>query len=252
MPESSITAGYFGKLPANGDFVTRRLPPSFVRHWDEWLQNVILCSKEQLGEDWLDIYLTSPIWRFALSPNLIDQQAWAGVLMPSVDRVGRYFPLTLATPLGMAPNLLQVIEQADPWFHELDQIALSVLDEDCDLDVLDDRLVDLGAPAIENLGQGAGRGRTQSSKLAMRTGVLSIDNLPTILPFLLKRVLDATIRNYAIWWTQGSERVSPSMLVTEGLPPVQGFAALLDGQWQTWGWDDDAPETAGVDPGGRV
>ena len=29
--------GWFGKIPALGDFVTRHLPPSFVQPWDEWL-----------------------------------------------------------------------------------------------------------------------------------------------------------------------------------------------------------------------
>lgn len=247
MADSKVTAGFFGKLPANGDFVTRRLPPGFQRQWDEWLQNVIVCSKEQLGEDWLDIYLTSPIWRFTLSPDLIEPQAWAGVLMPSVDRVGRYFPLTIAAPLGMNLDLLQVIEQAEPWFEKLDQIALSVLDEDCTLEVLDSKLADLGGPNVTSHERSGASGHAQSSKMAMRTGVLSIDNLSTIMPLVLKRVLDATIRNYAIWWTRGSDRVAPSMLVTQGLPPVQGFAALLDGQWKNWGWDDDASGTVQVD-----
>jgi type VI secretion system protein ImpM len=150
----------------------------------------------------------------------------------------------------MDPNLLQVIEQADPWFEELDQIALSALDETCDLEVLDGRLADLGGPAVENFERGAGRGQAQSSKLAIRTGVLSIDNLSSVLPFLLKRVLDSTLRTYAIWWTRGSDRVGPSMLVTEGLPAVQGFAALLDGQWQSWGWDDDASDKGVIHRGG--
>ena len=30
-----------------------------------------------------------PIWRFVLLPGLIGSNGWAGVLMPSVDRVGR-------------------------------------------------------------------------------------------------------------------------------------------------------------------
>jgi type VI secretion system protein ImpM len=238
LPESSITAGIFGKLPANGDFVSRRLPPDFLQHWDEWLQNVILCSKEQLGDEWLDFYLTSPIWRFVLSPNLIEQRAWGGVLMPSVDRVGRYFPLTLAAPLGAELNLPQVIERAEPWFEALDQIALSVLEEDCDIEELDSRLSDLGGPAVEPFERRTGAGQARQSKLAMRTQILSVDNLPSILPFVLKNVLDATMRSYALWWTRGSDRVAPSMLVTEGLPPVQAFAAFLDGQWENWGWAD--------------
>ena len=30
----SFETGWYGKLPASGDFVTRRLPPSFIEPWD--------------------------------------------------------------------------------------------------------------------------------------------------------------------------------------------------------------------------
>jgi type VI secretion system protein ImpM len=46
------------------------------------------------------VYLTFPVWRFLLPVGVLGSTAWTGVLMPSVDRVGRYFPLTLATPLN--------------------------------------------------------------------------------------------------------------------------------------------------------
>ncbi|RUZ99042.1 type VI secretion system-associated protein TagF, partial [Mesorhizobium sp. M7A.F.Ca.US.002.01.1.1] len=29
--------GFYGKMPATGDFVTRRLTGDFVRVWDRWL-----------------------------------------------------------------------------------------------------------------------------------------------------------------------------------------------------------------------
>uniref|UniRef100_UPI0013C2CB68 type VI secretion system-associated protein TagF n=1 Tax=Pseudomonas viridiflava TaxID=33069 RepID=UPI0013C2CB68 len=45
---------------------------------------------------WLDAYLVSPLWRFAVPANLLGSQPVAGVMMPSIDRVGRYFPLTIA------------------------------------------------------------------------------------------------------------------------------------------------------------
>jgi len=32
-----ILPGFYGKMPATGDFVTRRLPGDFVRVWDRWL-----------------------------------------------------------------------------------------------------------------------------------------------------------------------------------------------------------------------
>jgi len=94
------TPGFYGKVPGLGDFVSRRLPQAFIDPWDVWLQAAIASSRQQLGEQWLDIYLTSPLWRYALSPGSCGARGWAGVLMPSVDRVGRYFPLTIAVALA--------------------------------------------------------------------------------------------------------------------------------------------------------
>ena len=38
MPAADlILPGFFGKLPAAGDFVSRRLPRDFVRFWDRWV-----------------------------------------------------------------------------------------------------------------------------------------------------------------------------------------------------------------------
>ena len=91
--------GAFGKMPALGDFFRLNLPRDFVDAWDGWLQEELAGSRASLGEHWLDCYLVGPLWRFALGPGLCETRAYAGVMMPSVDRVGRYFPLTVATPL---------------------------------------------------------------------------------------------------------------------------------------------------------
>ncbi len=99
---SQAIPGWYGKLPHLGDFASRRLPGEFIRTWDVWLQEVLQATRASLGEAWLDCYLTMPIWRFVLLPGLVGPSGWAGVLMPSVDRVGRQFPLTLAVALPSA------------------------------------------------------------------------------------------------------------------------------------------------------
>jgi len=62
------------------------------------------------GEDWLDSYLTAPIWRFLLSSGVCGQMPMLGVMMPSVDRVGRYFPLTVVVelPASVPPMALTI------------------------------------------------------------------------------------------------------------------------------------------------
>jgi len=120
--------GWYGKLPGLGDFANRRLPDEFIRAWDEWLQQVIHAARTSLADAWVDSYLTMPIWRFVLLPGLVGASGWAGVLMPSVDRVGRQFPLTLAAELRSSAAAAGALFEAADWFAALEDAALSVLD----------------------------------------------------------------------------------------------------------------------------
>ena len=115
MPATAppIAFGLYGKLPARGDFVRLGLPGDFVAAWDEWFATVIAASRQLMGEDWLPAFLEAPVWRFALAPGLAGAQAATGLWMPSVDRVGRYFPLTFAAIApSVAPGWLDACEAA--------------------------------------------------------------------------------------------------------------------------------------------
>jgi len=79
-----------------GDFAHRRLPASFYENWDGWLQEGLAGLRTRHPGDWIGRYLGSPLWCFALGADVAGAKAWVGVLMPSVDSVGRYFPFTLA------------------------------------------------------------------------------------------------------------------------------------------------------------
>lgn len=107
--------GFFGKLPSEGDFVTRRLPWEFTSVWDEWLQQGMQASREVLGARWLELYLSAPIWRFQVAPGVCGPAGWRGLFFASVDRVGRYFPLTLAFADSAAPALATLSDEADAW-----------------------------------------------------------------------------------------------------------------------------------------
>ena len=118
-------AGFFGKVPSHGDFVARRLPAAFTGPWDAWLQAGLADSRARLGAAWLPTYLNSPIWRFALAAGVCGAQAWGGVMMPSVDRVGRYFPFTIAcATAGVATTV------PGPWYAAIEELALSALGAD--------------------------------------------------------------------------------------------------------------------------
>ncbi len=52
-----VIAGFYGKLPARGDFVRGALPRDFTDRWDAWLNPAIAGSRLCMGEDWLPAFL---------------------------------------------------------------------------------------------------------------------------------------------------------------------------------------------------
>src|SRR3546814_17346681 len=67
-----------------------------------------------------------------------------GVMMPSVDRVGRHFPFAIAAAF------LRVEDSADDgghWFGRAEALLLAALDSPLDLDGFDPAVAALGAPA---------------------------------------------------------------------------------------------------------
>jgi type VI secretion system protein ImpM len=121
------TAGWFGKLPTLGDFAHRRLPASFLECWDPWLQQGMQVAARELGDRFLELFMTFPVWRFAIPHGCIGDAAWIGVLLPSVDRVGRAFPLTLAEPLAAGELGLRGLAWADQRLDRLAAIGVDAL-----------------------------------------------------------------------------------------------------------------------------
>jgi len=192
------TVGFYGKLPIVGDFVSRRLPEAFITRWDTWLQSSIASSQNQLGDTWLDTYLTSHIWRFVLSPGVCGEQAVAGILMPSVDKVGRYFPLTVACFFDGSHSLSNLFSLASSWFEQLEEVALTGLEGQVDLIEFDELVATLPVISIENI----------------------------IFPETHNDSVTAVI--YQSLWSNGnSDNVDASLMMFQGLPPVEQFSEFL-------------------------
>ena len=90
---------WWGKLPTRGDFVGRGLPQRWRSDWDGWLQRGLALAATMLDGVALRERLRDfPPWRYVALPA--PGEWWCGILVPSQDRVGRAFPLTLAERLA--------------------------------------------------------------------------------------------------------------------------------------------------------
>lgn len=92
MPADAVTlAGIehpalFGKLPGHGDFVSRGVPGVWRDRLDQWLSDWLAAARAAQGEGFVEAYETAAPWLFE-GPRA------AAVLLPSMDAVGRHFPL---------------------------------------------------------------------------------------------------------------------------------------------------------------
>lgn len=214
MPSSGI----FGKLPSHGDFIQRQLPNSFIVPWDEWLQRAVHGSRELLGERWLDYYLTSPIWRFALSPGVLDEHAWAGVLVPSVDSVGRYFPLTLACASSEQRNPFAVQISAESCYLQMSELAIEALQQGLLVDDLFERMPTMPEGALNTSLSSIGREALWVSGESEITKHVSS---------LLEHFCLLQHQSYSLWWCAGSQYLSPTTLLSPGLPDPNLYCSML-------------------------
>ena len=237
--------GWYGKLPSLGDFASRRLEADFIEPWDLWLADAMQVHRQSLGEGWVEAYLDSPPWRFLLSPGVLrgidSGQIFAGVLLPSVDRVGRYFPLTIAASLARVPAAAAEFEALLAWLHRLEDTALDALQGDWSIDDLERALADLGPPSddagnatMDRLAAvraavaaavSGGGGFVDVAGLASRAELASVFS-PSPSGASVVAATPA-LHGIAFWIDDSPGR--PHLLVTEGLPGHDDFARMFGG-----------------------
>lgn len=210
--------GWYGKLPTLGDFASRRLPNSFITPWDAWLQHRMTHSRQELGERWLDHYLGSPLWRFALGPAVVDESTWCGLLLPSVDRVGRYFPLTLALrPTPMPASSADIYTVLD-WLESVTVTALAALDPHTPLDVFDRGLAELPWPLTDI---------TDPLSATFPQHVGGLDALCDDLLAYGKQQNAEALRGRSVWWRKDSLSSDYVWQACVGLPDNDTYIQML-------------------------
>jgi len=230
MINDKINTGLYGKLPAHGDFVMRGLSNKFVKAWDNWLQCYISGSNEQIGENWVNYYLTSPIWRFVLSNGCVDSSTWAGILLPSVDNIGRYFPLSIVTSIPSNISSLDFLFSANEWFDKIEEISLQALYDNTDIEELNSNIEN--TKIIHN-----NIYEKQSDNIKSEPLVISMEfeeQRPcSMSDYLLESMFLKSKSSYSVWTTKGSDKVSPSVFISQGLPDIKGISGMINGVW-TW------------------
>jgi len=240
VTDDETIVGYYGKIPSKGDFITKLLPRSFTDPWDTWLREVIAHTKSELGENWMEYYLTTPIYHYALSSGLCGNPVWLGVMMPSVDSVGRYFPMTICKSFSVTSNPLSLIEKNKQWLVKAEDLLLSCLDENFSQSEFDKQLSLLASEESNESTitlKKSSMNRYQDS--AWNFPVHENENLAVVYPELVNSMLKTFYSSFSVWHTSGSDQINSGFVITEGFPPQKSMTAFMDGQWEKRGWSDE-------------
>lgn len=230
-PNSTPAAppGWHGKLPSLGDFASRRLDAGFIDPWDGWLAAGLLALRDAAPDSWLADYLGSPSWRFLLMPGVLPgsagAQGWGGVLMPSVDRIGRYFPLTLVLPLGTGPADTQQMHALWQWLARLDELARDALHDDWTADRLEEELARFALPELADI---------CASRVAHPQAVGAVIEVPTQADCNAAQQIGAAAQRAwcaqahgQAWWQACADDLPPRLLLSRGLPDAAALRGLF-------------------------
>lgn len=246
MPQSAVSptraegyaeTGYFGKLPSKGDFLSRRLPSGFIEVWDAWLQAGIAASRRDLGDAWANCFLGAPVWRFFTPARMVTERAWIGIVLPSMDRVGRHFPLTIAAGIAQSQlDAVATLDAANGWLASISSAALDALSPGGTAEALDARVAALPFPLAAAAGTASGGASTAPRPAQSRYLGFALEQDERLVTDRIRGALHGTAQHFALWWTIGSTARTPCLLAGDSLPAERRFCALLDGRWTEHEW----------------
>ena len=226
-----MAAGLFGKLPAKRDFIGSNAPRRFLAAWEPWLQAGVATSKQMLGAGWAEAYNRAPIWRFWLGADFCGEPM-IGAFMPSVDGVGRPFPLTIFAGEGDASLPPPDFEPNDAWCEAAEAILLSALEPETTLEQVAERVAALPLPTLEP------RARTAAGLRELAQGGVLASNVDgsasSAFAALRRFGHRQAFASQTCWWTIGGEGFPPLALAEAGLPPAIRFADMLTGAFLGW------------------
>jgi type VI secretion system protein ImpM len=223
-----MQCGLFGKVPSKRDFIAIDTPRGFLNVWEPWMQGGLSASRQSLGEQWQQAFLTAPIWRFWLGAELCGTSI-LGAFMPSLDAIGRYFPLTLIAHAADGRTIPPPeLDPQDAWFHAAEDYLLSILDQSATFETVTSGLEGLVRPSDD------APAARRSDVVEMKGGMVAQLN-QRALPELLTALRLADHANvYAaatFWWTIGGEDYPPLAMSARRMPDPFQFTEMLTGNF---------------------
>lgn len=198
---SRAAAGYYGKVPLVGDFVTRRVSQNTISIWDNWLRHGLYEIKNaRASTNFIDQHHTTAVWNFVVPPAVAGEQL-IGVIGASSDRVGRQFPFTLFKPFFARPRQQFRLDHITPFFMQHGPIIRALQQRQLGLEQLEYAL-----EAVSNWHPEEGQ---STGSLTANGDIFEVLNEETtvtpppggLLPWSGLALTDIMLGDSSYWWT---------------------------------------------------
>jgi len=221
-----MQCGLFGKLAAKRDFITLSVPRAFLQIWEPWLDRGLARSRTELDSVWEATFREAPIWRFWLGSGLCGSGV-LGALMPSMDAIGRYFPLTFIC-LAEQGKALEYPARAPhhAWFEKVEDLLLATLDPQRPFEATTQALASF-APAYETAE--VETGGDEPVYVAVMSD--SAQKQPLSAAFNAEAEGEQKASVTTFWWTAGGAHYPASAWCQTEMPEPFLFTGMLTGDF---------------------
>lgn len=214
--------GWFGKLPAVGDFAGRGLPVNMREDVYGWFAAGMARLLEQYGEQWQEAFRLAPVWHFAMNAGVWDERALIGCVAPSVDRVGRCSPVSAMRSVESEAIACHLPPQSD-WSCKAEALLRRVICESLGVESVQRELETLLAgDAMRSVSADSAGG------ILADLGIGDEGNPNWFSwPDLPERFVERSGRSF--WWAEPSPSKPPRQVIHSRKPDAELFELLMVG-----------------------
>jgi len=221
LKDRSPLLGWFGKLPALGDFAGKALPLSLRNQIHTWCAQGMDNLTQQQGENWKAAYQLAPVWRFVMDAHVWDSKPLQGCIAPSMDRIGRYSPLLALRSMDDASIKTPQLPYSH-WLQRVEILLRQVIRGELNIENIQHELE--SALEVERL--------TESQN---NHPVNTLKNLNITTRFSWLNWVEGVSgrKKRSFWWVESPTQKTAQTIIHNGAPDEELFALLMTG------WVDD-------------
>ena len=220
--------GWYGKIPAAGDFVHRGIPRELAAWWDKWAQHGLTALRQWDASAQRE-FAVAPIWNFAVPAGPGAGAVQLGCVMPSRDRVGRAYPVWAIWGVDLHEYEPRLLDRAGPYYRATGTALLAAVRNGGSADQLDRAVLQassaLQAPARQAPQSSAGQDILDILNSGLPQAAPGIATQATGWPALPACFNPGSHTSY--WWTNQADGAAFQTYVHGGALNATLFARLF-------------------------